>query len=301
MNQQKSLKIVQKVFSPKEISEGVDAKVRRIIGNNEVVRIDPFLMLDHFSVKLPGGFPDHPHRGFETVTYMLEGQIHHQDFKDNKGSLGPGDLQWMTAGKGIVHAEMPGSYEEESVGFQLWINLASKDKFCNPEYQEIPREKVPIAKNENVTVKVIAGESLGMKGPIFARTPALYLDVEMGPNATFEQNIPKEWNAFGYVYKGEAFFGGKQTKVGKNTTVILKKDDNDTLIVETKGESAKFILIAGLPMNESVVSYGPFVLSTEKQLTQTFEDYQFGKNGFENAPGWQSEIRKLAKSKSFVF
>jgi len=220
MDQHKLLKTIQKIFSPREMSEGVGAKVRRIIGTSELPRMDPFLILDHFSVKLPGGFPDHPHRGFQTVTYMLEGQIHHQDFKDNKGSLGPGDLQWMTAGKGILHAEMPGSFEEESVGFQLWINLSSKDKFCDPEYQEISRDKVPIAKSENVVVKVIAGESLGMKGPIYARTPALYLDVEMGHNATFEQIIPKGWNSFSYVFKGEALFGENQTKAGKNTAVV---------------------------------------------------------------------------------
>jgi len=297
MNQQKSLKLIEKVFAPREISEGVGAKVRRIIGTPQLPRMDPFLILDHFSTKLPGGFPDHPHRGFETVTYMLEGQIHHQDFKGNKGTLSPGDVQWMTAGKGILHAEMPASFEEESVGFQLWINLTAKDKFCEPQYQEISKEKVPIAKTENVTVKVIAGESLGMKGPIYARTPALYLDVEMGPNATFDQLIPKGWNAFSYVYKGEAFFGGKQTKAGKNTAVVLKKDDNDVLVVETKEESSKFIVIAGQPMNEPIVSYGPFVLSNEEQLEQTFEDFQFGQNGFENAPGWKSEIKNLVKKK----
>jgi len=131
---QKSFKIIEKLFTPSLVPEGVGAKVRRIIGTPELRRLDPFLILDHFNVKLPGGFPDHPHRGFETVTYMLEGEVLHEDFKGNKGRLGPGDLQWMTAGKGILHAEMPGSWEQEAIGFQLWINLAAKNKFCDPQY-----------------------------------------------------------------------------------------------------------------------------------------------------------------------
>jgi len=190
----KTFKTISKIFIPPIVPEGDGAQVRRIIKNTYLKRLDPFLMLDYFSVKLPGDFPDHPHRGFETVTYMISVSFHHEDFKGNKGTISPGDLQWMTAGKGIVHAEMPASAEEYSVGFQLWINLAEKDKFCDPQYQEIKKDKIPVASQEGVTVKVIAGESLGQKGPIYARTPALYLDVEMDRNSKFEQNIPKGWN-----------------------------------------------------------------------------------------------------------
>jgi len=298
---QKSFKIIEKLFTPSLVPEGVGAKVRRIIGTPELRRLDPFLILDHFNVKLPGGFPDHPHRGFETVTYMLEGEVLHEDFKGNKGRLGPGDLQWMTAGKGILHAEMPGSWEQEAIGFQLWINLAAKNKFCDPQYQEIPKDKVHIAEKDGVTAKVIAGEALGTKGPIYARTPALYLDITMEPNSTFEQIIPKGWNAFSYVYKGRAFYGENKKEVKTNSVALLKKDDKEVLTIETKDQEAQFIIIAGQPLNEPMVQYGPFVLSDEKELAKTFEDYRFGKNGFEDAPGWESEIRLLSRSKSGVF
>jgi len=232
---------------------------------------------------------------------MLEGEILHEDFKGNKGRLGPGDLQWMTAGKGILHAEMPGSWEQEAIGFQLWINLAAKDKFCDPQYQEILKDKVPVAEKNGVTVKVIAGEAFGVKGPIFARTPALYFDVHLKPNSTFEQIIPKGWNAFSYVYKGKALYGESKKAVETSSCVVFKKDDKEVLLIETKDEEAKLVLIAGLPLDEPIVKYGPFVLNTDKQLAQTFEDYQFGKNGFEDAPGWESEIRKLSRSKSVLF
>jgi len=225
--------------------------------------------------------------------------MHHEDFKGNKGKLGPGDIQWMTAGKGIVHAEMPGSFEKESIGFQLWINLAAKDKFCDPHYQEISKEKIPIGEKEGVKVRVIAGEALGVKGPLYARTPAMYLDVHMEANSTFEQVIPKGWNAFSYVYKGKAFYGENKKEAKNQNCVVFKQGDNEeTVVIEMKEEGAKLLLIAGLPLNEPVVSHGPFVLNDEKQLAKTFEDYQFGKNGFENAPMWSSEVRKMARNKS---
>jgi len=252
-------------------------------------------MLDFGSFKLPNGTPDHPHRGFETVSYMKKGTIYHEDFLGNKGVLEAGDCQWMTTGRGIVHSEMPGSWEEESRGFQLWINLAAKDKFCEPGYQEIKRDLIPTAKKDGVTAKVIAGESLETKGPIFARTPAFYLDVEMDKNTKFEQIIPKGWNAFSYVYEGEAHFSNTKVKVAQNRCVVLKKDDNDILVIETQNENAKFLLLAGKPLNEPIVSYGPFVLNTQEELLQAFEDYQHGKNGFENALAWKSQNRLMAK------
>jgi len=225
---------------------------------------------------------------------MTEGSVHHEDFKGNKGTIGPGDLQWMTAGKGIVHAEMPASSEEFSVGFQLWINLAAKDKMCDPQYQEIKADKIPVATQDNVTVKVIAGESLGQKGPIYARTPALYLDVHMEKNSKFEQVIPKGWNTFSFVYGGQAFYGGEKAKADPKTAVIFKKDDNETVVIETHEKPAKLILISGLPLEEKVAQYGPFVLNDQKGLRQAFSDYQEGKNGFENAPAWESKIKDLA-------
>jgi len=183
----------------------------------------------------------------------------------------------------------------------LRVNLAAKDKFCDPEYQEISKDKVPVAEKDGVTVKVIAGEALGVKGPIFARTPALYFDVHLKPNSSFEQIIPKGWNAFSYVYKGKAFYGENKKAVETSSCVVLKKDNNEVLLIETQDEEAKLILIAGQPLDEPVVQYGPFVLNDEKQIAKTFEDYSYGKNGFEDAPGWESEIRKMSRSKSVLF
>jgi len=161
------------------------------------------------------------------------------------------------------------------------------------------KEKIPVGKKEGVTVKVIAGEALGVKAPLDARTPAMYLDVHLEPNSTFEQVIPKGWNAFSYVYKGKAFFGEKKKEAKNKDCVVFKQGDNEEIVtIETKEEGAKVLLIAGQPLNEPVVSHGPFVLNDEKQLAKTFEDYQYGKNGFENAPTWSSEVRKMARSKS---
>lgn len=292
---QKSFKKIYQVFVPPVVSEGQGAKVRRIIGDYQLPRFDPFLVLDYFTIRLPDGFPDHPHRGFETVTYMLSGSVNHEDFKGNKGTISSGDVQWMTAGKGIMHAEMPGSSEEYSVGFQLWINLAAKDKFVDPQYQEIKKDKIPIATQDGINVKVIAGGSLGQKGPIYARTPALYLDIEMEKNSKFEQDIPKGWNSMVFVYEGKAIFGPEKTEAGLNTSITFRgnKREDETINVETGDSSVKFIMIAGQALKENVVHHGPFVLSTQDDLAKTFEDFEKGENGFENAPGWESKIKDL--------
>ena len=161
-------------------------------------------MLDLFKVKLPAGFPDHPHRGFETVTYMLDGEVHHEDFKGHRGVIGPGDIQWMTAGKGIVHAEMPGSFEIDSLGFQLWINLDSKNKFCEPGYQEYLAKNIPEhTDHQGMKARVIAGDVLGVKGPIVARTPTYFIDFEFSKKgAVYYHEIPAEWNSMIVCYKG---------------------------------------------------------------------------------------------------
>lgn len=252
-------------------------------------------MLDDFSVKLPAGFPDHPHRGFETVTYMRQGSVCHEDFKGNKGTISPGDCQWMTAGKGIVHAEMPASAEEYSLGFQLWINLAAKDKLCDPQYQEIKKETIPVVSKDNVTVKVIAGESLGVKGPIYARTPAIFLDVHLDKNAKFEQIVPKNWNGFAYLYEGKATFDqDKKINADTYTCIVFEANEGELVRIETQDNSAKLVLIAGQPLKEKVVQYGPFVMTKESDIYKTFEDFETGTNGFESAPGWESDIKDLA-------
>ncbi|KAI8597471.1 RmlC-like cupin domain-containing protein, partial [Dissophora ornata] len=174
-----SRSIVKSVLS-REQSEGVGARVRRSIGRPELRNHDPFLMLDEFNVDKNGGFPDHPHRGFETVTYMLEGQFQHEDFAGHKGTIGPGDLQWMTAGRGIVHSEMPVKSQTRAHGLQLWINLPKEHKMCEPQYQELLDKEIPRATpEEGVTVKVIAGESHGVTSKVYTRTPTMYLDFKM--------------------------------------------------------------------------------------------------------------------------
>ncbi|EAS00060.1 kinesin motor domain protein (macronuclear) [Tetrahymena thermophila SB210] len=291
----KALRRISKVFSPPQQNEGVGARVHRIIGNQQCRRLDPFLMLDYFQVKLPAGFPDHPHRGFETVTYMLDGTMLHEDFKGNKGNLEPGDIQWMTAGKGIVHAEMPGSFDKTSVGFQLWVNLDKKNKMCDPEYQEYKSEKLPIVKRDGIWIRLIAGEALGEKGPIFTRTPAFYMDVRLEKNVQFDQHIPKDYQGMVFLYEGSIKIGENQKEVQDKQAAIFEPEEGENLNIISGDKGAKFILFAGRPIKEPVYSYGPFVLDSQSSLNDTFEDYQEEKNGFEGASQWQSEIQFLAE------
>jgi len=190
---------------------------------------------------------------------------------------------------------MPGSWDEKSVGFQLWINLSSKEKFCEPQHQEIAKENIPMAMTKNVTVKVMAGESFGVKGCIKTRTPVMFLDVEIRPYAVFEQVIPKEWNAFCYVFKGEGLFGAGREKASRDSCVLLKRDESEMFIVETDAESVRFLLLAGKPLNEPVVGYGRFVLNTKEELQKTLLDYNCGMNGFEAVLSWESKIKHLVK------
>lgn len=189
-----NLKSISQIFVAKEQGEGVGARVKRFIGVRNLPNLDPFLMLDNFNVKLPGGFPDHPHRGMETVTYMLSGELMHEDFLGNAGKLGPGDVQWMTAGKGIVHAEMPASMDVPAYGFQLWLNLNRSNKYCNPQYQEFKASEIPEYRDDKIHAKVIAGEVFGTKGPIQAKTPAYFIDLTIKKGTDYEHIIPKGWN-----------------------------------------------------------------------------------------------------------
>ena len=228
--------------------------------------MDPFLMLDLFNVKLPAGFPDHPHRGFETVTYMLQGKVLHEDFKGHHGEIGPGDIQWMTAGRGIVHAEMPASFEESSIGFQLWINLHAANKFCEPQYQEFLKDNIPLYKNPEtgMAAKVISGEVFGVKGPIVARTPTYFIDFIFDKSSTvYSHKIPKGWNSMIVVYYG-ALKVQDNTKVLNSVTCVpfLLSEKDEEIKVETISENTRFILLAGKPLNEPIANYGPFVLTT---------------------------------------
>ncbi|XP_045554438.1 pirin isoform X1 [Salmo salar] len=268
-------RVVKTVLSVEQV-EGVGAHVRRSIGRKELINLDPFLMLDEFKVKKPSGFPDHPHRGFETVTYVLKGVSAHEDFCGHSGLLKPGDLQWMTAGRGVVHAEMPVS-EEPVQGLQLWVNLRREDKMVEPQYQELKDSQVPKPSREGVTVAVISGQALGVQSKIFTRTPTLYLDFKLDGGSKHVQPVPSGPEA-------------EQQKVEPHHTIVF--DDGDCIAVENKtSEVSHFVLVAGQPINEPVVQHGPFVMNTEEEINQAVRDYRTGTNGFERAKAWRSKIR----------
>lgn len=279
-------------FNSVEQSEGVGARVRRSIGRSQLRSFDPFLLLDEFRGKAPVGFPDHPHRGFETVTYMLKGEINHEDFMGHKGKIRAGDLQWMTAGRGIVHCEMPG--KDEAHGLQLWVNLKREEKMIPPAYQELLDKDIPKGEKDGVKVKVIAGEAFGIKSPVYTRTPTTYLDFKMSPGSQLEQPVPKDWSTFIYILTGESWFGPSGSeKLCKAHHTTTFNNDGDTVFAHNKGsEECHFVLIAGQPIKEPVVQHGPFVMTTEEEIRQAFSDYHSGKNGFENALKWESDYIK---------
>lgn len=291
--------IVKTVASRKQ-NDGAGATVYRSIGTESLRYFDPFIMLDEFDVPRGAGFPDHPHRGFETVTYMLDGSFEHEDFTGTRGLIGPGDLQWMTAGRGIVHAEMPyfKNGAERPHGLQLWVNLPAKHKMMEPRYQEFPASKVPLASSADggVRVKVIAGESLGVKAPVHTMTPIYYLDVTMDPNQTFEQDIPESFNVFLYTLEGKVYLESTDADIGKasdpHCTIVMGHEGTKIRAKTSSSTGAKFVIIAGEPINEPIVQHGPFVMNTKDEIMQAFMDYQMGRNGFERAARWQSEIGK---------
>ncbi|XP_027117178.2 pirin-like protein [Coffea arabica] len=278
--------VVKKVLA-KPQSEGDGAVVRRSIGRSELKYIDPFLMLDEFAVSPPAGFPDHPHRGFETVTYMLQGAFTHQDFAGHTGTIRTGDVQWMTAGRGIIHSEMPAAGGTQT-GLQLWINLASKDKMIEPRYQELLDEDIPRAEEDGVEVKVLAGESMGVHSPVYTRTPTMYLDFTLKPRAQYHQSIPESWNAFVYTIDGEGVFGIPNSSPVAAHHALLLGPGEGLSVWNRSSRPLRFVLIGGQPLNEPVVQYGPFVMNTQAEIDQTVEDYHYAKNGFEMARHWRS-------------
>ncbi len=264
-----------------QASDGDGVKMLRVIGQPQLQNLDPFLMLDAFGSDSAsdyiGGFPDHPHRGFETVTYMLAGRMQHKDNQGNSGDLGPGSVQWMTAGRGLIHSEMPLQESGRMAGFQLWVNLPAKDKMCVPRYQDIPADQVPQVLGENGSVvKVIAGVYEGATGPIngIATEPS-YLDVSLPAGKDFEFTVPAGHAVFAYVFEGEVVFGEDETMVKQGHLVVLSEG---TLVkAHTHDEAGRFILLAGKPLNEPIVQHGPFVMNTPDEIRQAILDFQSGK------------------------
>uniref|UniRef100_A0A453MHE6 Pirin-like protein n=1 Tax=Aegilops tauschii subsp. strangulata TaxID=200361 RepID=A0A453MHE6_AEGTS len=279
-------KVVKKVLSLSQ-SEGQGATVRRSIGGHEVRNLDPFLLLDEFSVSKPAGFPDHPHRGFETVTYMLDGVFTHQDFSGHTGTIRTGDVQWMTAGRGIVHSEMPAA-DGVQKGLQLWINLASKDKMIEPRYQELESKDISQAEKHGVKVRIIAGEAFGVRSPVYTRTPTMYMDFTMQPGSQLHQPIPEGWNAFVYIIEGEGVFGREGAAPASAHHCLVLGAGDGLSVWKRSGAPLRFVLAAGQPLNELVVQQGPFVMNSRAQIKKAMEDYYYGRNGFEKASQWSS-------------
>ncbi|KOM51978.1 hypothetical protein LR48_Vigan09g063700 [Vigna angularis] len=279
---------VAKKFLARPQHEGVGAVVRRSIGRFELKYFDPFLMLDEFSVTAPAGFPDHPHRGFETVTYMLQGAITHEDFEGHKGTIEAGDLQWMTAGRGIVHSEMPVAQGTQK-GLQLWINLASKYKMIEPRYQEVLSKDIAEAEDDGVKVRVIAGESLGIKSPIYTMTPTMFLDFSLKPGGHLQQPIPETWNAFVYILEGEGIFGNMKSQPSNSHHILLLGHGDGLEAWNKSSKLLRFILVGGEPLGEPLVQFGPFVMNTQEEIDQTINDFENFANGFEKARDWRSE------------
>ncbi len=279
-----------------ETLEGGGFLVHRPFPKASLSEFDPFLLLDEMgpitvAPNQAKGAPDHPHRGFETVTYMLSGEMEHKDSQGHSGKLSAGDVQWMTAGAGVIHSEMP-SAEFQRLGgtlhgFQLWVNLPQPDKMMKPRYQEIPGSQIPkaISADGLVTVSVIAGEALGQKAVIETRTPIIYLHYRIKPGGVVTQHVPHTYNAFAYVVDGEGLFGAESERAGDGQMVLFAQDGDEVRIENPSDAKAtlEVLLIAGVPLNEPIARYGPFVMNTEEEIYQAIEDYRLGKMGSINS------------------
>ena len=269
---------VNKVINPTPASDGAGVKLKRSIGV-EPNYFDPFLMLDEFGSEnkddYVAGFPAHPHRGIETVTYMLAGEFEHKDSTGGKGRMTAGDVQWMKTGSGIIHSEMPAMKEGKLHGFQLWINMPAKHKMNKPEYLYIDSKKMSIHKDQEKKIKVIAGKFENAEGPVIKHNvEPIYFDVELEKNKLFNFKLPKTHNSFIYLVEGEIKIGNKEHKQTKDSTLILlTKGDNLKITAINK---AKFLLISGKPIGEQIARGGPFVMNTKKEIQQAIEDYHSG-------------------------
>ena len=288
----KDSRTVLRILDSTKTVEGEGFLVHRSFPTHFLPDIDPFMLLDEMgpmdlAAGEAKGAPDHPHRGFETVTYLLDGRFEHKDSQGHSGKLAPGDVQWMTAGSGVIHSEMP---EKEFArtggrlhGFQLWINLPKRDKMTKPHYQDIPSAKIPVAQSADgrVNVRVIAGESLGKRAVIDTRTPIMYLHFTLEPGATFEQAVSQDFNAFTYVVGGSGLFGADQQPAQREQVVLFANDGEkiSMRVPDNAPSPLDVLLIAGVPLKEPVARYGPFVMNTKEEINQALEDYRSGRMG----------------------
>lgn len=259
-------------------SDGAGVSLRRSIGTPALKNLDPFLMLDHFGSENPdeyiAGFPDHPHRGFITFTYMLDGHMEHRDSMGNRGDLKAGGAQWMKAASGVIHSEMPQQVNGLMRGFQLWINLPAARKMSDPDYQEFTPAAIPEVEADGVRVRVLAGEHAGTEGAVRdPDTDVLYLDVALSPGATFQRPVPADHNAFVYLFEGDGVLAGRPLAAHH----LAVMGDGDGFSLEAGASGARFILVAGRPIGEPIVQYGPFVMNTREEIEQAFADYRDGR------------------------
>lgn len=279
-----TLRKVHQIIEPQTVMEGAGVRLKRSIATQTLDHIDPFLLFDHFGSDDPKdyikGFPMHPHRGIETVTYMIDGSVSHKDSIGNVGSIRSGDVQWMTSGGGIMHEEMPQPAPGKMLGFQLWVNLPAKLKMCKPRYQNIAAGHIPeISRNDGVNIRVIAGVVDNVRGPVneIAADP-IYLDIKIPPNSSFSHPIDRGQTAFAYVFEGEAKFGERSDSAADDVTHprLIVFGNGDYIEANTSNKAVRFLLVSGKPLNEPIARHGPFVMNTREEIEQALEDLRSG-------------------------
>ena len=270
---------VSKIFTGRYTVDGAGVKLFRLFSNAEAKLLDPFLLLDSFGSDKPedymAGFPWHPHRGIETVTYMLNGEVEHGDSLGNKGTIGSGDIQWMTAGSGIIHQEMPKRAAGKSIGFQLWVNLPAKEKMCKPKYRGILAREIQETRIGGATAKVICGKVNGVPGPVHGlAVEAEYLDICLMANSKMSHKTKPAYNAFAFVYSGECLFGAEKKPVKEGQVALF--GPGDEISARTNNVQARFLLISGSPLREPIAWGGPIVMNTDAELARAFEELRSG-------------------------
>jgi quercetin 2,3-dioxygenase len=273
---------VKQIIDPQFVIEGAGVLLRRSVSPSRANPLDPFLLFDHFAFNDPvegpiKGFPTHPHRGIETVTYILEGSVRHRDSIGNLGVIGPGDVQWMTSGRGILHEEMPQRGESGRIdGFQLWVNLPAVHKMDAPRYQEVNAKNIPVVLFPGGRVRLVAGEFKGVLGPVTDITAGpLYMEVQLDPNGFFSTKVPLGYTTAAYLFAGQACFGSTTNEIIDAVRMIVF-EDGDLLNVAAGEQGARFMLVAGAPFGEPIVPYGPFVMNTVEEIQQALADLRAG-------------------------
>ena len=273
---------VVNVVEPQAVMEGAGVRLKRSIATASLDNLDPFLLFDHFGSKDPAdyikGFPMHPHRGIETVTYMIQGAVNHKDSIGNSGSISSGDVQWMTSGGGIMHEEMPQSGQDEMIGFQLWVNLPAKLKMCQPRYQDIFADQIPqVTRVDGVKILVIAGEVDDIRGPVTEiEADPIYLDITVPQHGEFKYPVERGHTAFAYVFEGQGRFGSDDEEKAVNHPRLVEFGDGDYVAVKAIDQYVRFLLVSGKPLNEPIARYGPFVMNTQDEIQQALEDLRNG-------------------------